>query len=143
MSRPCRKGGISLGEAVAPEGDEPIPSRSPSPLDALACYGAIGAATQKNSHTNVWLRAFMFASIGGRARFDWDPGKDHENQRKHGVAFAKAQFAFADPRRIIAEDRSHSSGKKRSYCFGVVEGGILTGRFTYRGTVIRIYGVGY
>ena len=78
-----------------------------------------------------------------RARFDWDPGKDHENQRKHGVPFVKAQFAFADPRRIIAEDRSHSSGEKRYYCFGVVEGGTLTVRFTYRGDVIRIFGAGY
>jgi len=100
---------------------------------------------QKKSHTNVWLRTTVSCeppSVEG-ARFDWDPGKDHENQRKHGVAFAKAQFAFADPPRIIAEDRSHSSRKKRSYCFGVVEGGILTGWFTYRGTVTRIYGAGY
>ena len=34
-----------------------------------------------------------------KARFDWDPTKDHENQRKHGVAFAVAQIAFADPAR--------------------------------------------
>jgi uncharacterized DUF497 family protein len=53
------------------------------------------------------------------ARFDWDPGKDEENQRKHGVAFAKAQLAFADPRRVIAEDLTHSSEEKRYYCFGV------------------------
>ena len=59
---------------------------------------------------------------------------------------AEARSGFresADPRRIIAEDRSHSSRKKRSYCFGVVEGGILTAWFTYRGTIIRIYGAGY
>jgi hypothetical protein len=45
-------------------------------------------------------------------RFEWDPDKDEENQRKHGVAFAIAQFAFADPVRVIAEDLSHSSGEK-------------------------------
>ena len=77
------------------------------------------------------------------ARFDWDPKKDTENQRKHGVALAKAQFAFADPSRVIAEDLSHSSGEKRYYCFGEVGGGILTVRFTYRDEVIRIYGAGY
>ncbi len=86
---------------------------------------------------------FMFASIGGRGPVRLGSVEGPREQRKHGVAFAKAQFAFADPRRIIAEDRSHSSRKKRSYCFGVVEGGILTGWFTYRGTVIRIYGAGY
>ena len=77
------------------------------------------------------------------ARFDWDPKKDRENQTKHGVAFAKAQFAFADPGRVIAEDLSHSSGEKRYYCFGRVECGVLTVRFTYRDDVIRIFGAGY
>jgi uncharacterized protein len=32
-----------------------------------------------------------------KALFDWDPHKDEENQSKHGVSFAVAQFAFADP----------------------------------------------
>lgn len=77
------------------------------------------------------------------ARFEWDSGKDQENQKKHGVSFAKAQFAFADSRRVIAEDRSHSSGEERYYCFGWVEGGVLTVRFTYRADVIRIFGAGY
>jgi len=36
-------------------------------------------------------------------RSEWDPNKDKENRRKHGVAFASAQFAFADPSRVIAE----------------------------------------
>lgn len=42
------------------------------------------------------------------ARFDWDPEKDAENQHKHGVSFARAQRAFADPKRVIAKDVSHS-----------------------------------
>lgn len=78
-----------------------------------------------------------------KARFEWDAQKDRENQRKHGVSFAMAQFAFADPNRVIAEDLSHSSDEARHYCFGVVEGGVLTVRFTYRGDIIRIFGAGY
>jgi|SRR3989304_5441651 len=78
-----------------------------------------------------------------KARFEWDPDKDQENQAKHGVAFAMAQFAFADPRRVIAQDLSHSSTEQRYYCFGKVGEGILTVRFTYRNEVIRIYGAGY
>src|SRR5437016_12935038 len=78
-----------------------------------------------------------------KARFEWDPSKDQENQEKHGVAFAMAQFAFADPRRVTAEDLSHSSTEKRYYCFGQVGDGVLTVRFTYRDDVIRIYGAGY
>src|SRR5450759_1105106 len=78
-----------------------------------------------------------------KAWFEWDAKKDQENQDKHGVAFAVAQLAFADPNRVIAEDLSHSSKEKRQYCFGLVEGGVLTVRFTYRDDVLRIYGAGY
>lgn len=77
------------------------------------------------------------------ARFDWDPRKDRANQTKHGVSFAEAQVAFADPRRLLAEDASHSAAEKRFYCFGRVRGGVMTVRFTYRGGVIRIFGAGY
>lgn len=76
-------------------------------------------------------------------RFEWDTNKDLENQQKHGVAFAKAQYAFADPQRVIAEDVTHSEQEQRCYCFGKVGGGILTVRFTYREGVIPIIGAGY
>ncbi len=78
-----------------------------------------------------------------KASFEWDVEKDLENQAKHGVSFAQAQYAFVDPRRVIAEDLSHSQTEKRYYCFGAVEGGILTVRFTYRLGTIRIFGAGY
>jgi len=78
-----------------------------------------------------------------KARFEWDPNTDRENQLKHAVPFAAAQFAFTDPRRILAEDLSHGSSEKRYYCFGELGGGILTVRFTYREDVIRIFGAGY
>jgi len=77
------------------------------------------------------------------ARFDWDSRKDIENQRKHGVSFSIAQDAFRDPRRVIAKDVSHGGSEERFYCFGEVSGGILTVRFTYRASVIRIIGAGY
>jgi len=79
-----------------------------------------------------------------QATFEWDSKKDLENQTRHGVSFAKAQYAFADPQRVIAEDLSHSTEEeKRYYCFGSVEGGILTVRFMYREDRIRIIGAGY
>jgi uncharacterized DUF497 family protein len=78
-----------------------------------------------------------------RTRFDWDPDKDAENQRKHGVSFSRAQYAFADPQRVIAKDEAHSQSEDRFYCFGEVDGGVLTVRFTYRASVIRIIGAGY
>lgn len=78
-----------------------------------------------------------------KAHFEWDAKKDRENRLKHGVSFVEAQYAFADHHRVIAEDVNHSGSEKRYYCFGKVGEGILTVRFTYRETVIRIFGAGY
>ena len=78
-----------------------------------------------------------------KARFDWDADKDAENQSKHGISFSVAQHAFLDLNRVIAKDLAHSDTEKRYFCFGEVNGGILTVRFTYRGGVIRIFGAGY
>ena len=44
---------------------------------------------------------------------------------------------------MIAEDLSHGKEEKRYYCFGRVSSGILTVRFTYRASNIRIIGAGY
>ena len=84
-----------------------------------------------------WLRAMV------RETFEWDPAKDAANRLKHGVSFAEAEAAFADPRRVIAEDEMHGGEEKRFFCFGQVDGGILTVRFTWRGEAIRIFGAGY
>lgn len=78
-----------------------------------------------------------------QVRFEWDPVKDAENVRKHGISFAEAQYAFADLRRVIAEDVGHSQSELRYYCMGRVGDGILTVRFTFRGQVIRIFGAVY
>jgi uncharacterized DUF497 family protein len=78
-----------------------------------------------------------------KVRFDWDPAKDRANRLKHGVDFALAQLAFADPRRVIAEDSAHSSDESRYFCFGLVGRDVLTVRFTYRSGVVRIFGAGY
>jgi len=78
------------------------------------------------------------------ASFDWDPKKDAENSKKHGVSFEKAQYAFADAKRIIAKDVTHSTAREtRYFCFGDSGDGIVTVRFTYRRNTIRIFGAGY
>ena len=78
-----------------------------------------------------------------KTRFEWDAAKDFANQRKHHVAFALAQFAFADPQRVIAKDMHHSDQERRFYCFGWVDERVLTVRFTYREGLIRIIGAGF
>jgi uncharacterized protein len=52
------------------------------------------------------------------AHFEWDPNKDDENQRKHGVTLVDAQYAFADPCRVIAEDVSHSDEEQQNHIHG-------------------------
>ena len=78
-----------------------------------------------------------------KGSFEWDDAKDLANQAKHGLSFSEAQFAFADPDRVIARDLEHSDEEDRYYCFGRLGEGIATVRFTYRGKKIRIIGAGY
>ena len=78
-----------------------------------------------------------------KTKFEWDIEKDVLNQEKHGVSFAVAQYAFADQRSVIAKDDTHSQMEERFYCFGEVDGGVLTVRFTYCTSIIRIIGAGY
>lgn len=76
--------------------------------------------------------------------FEWDESKNQENQIKHGVSFEEAQYAFADPRRLILRDKNHSTRKEqRLFYVGEIKQGILTVRFTYRGNRIRIIGTGF
>ena len=77
-------------------------------------------------------------------QFEWDETKDETNKRKHGISFYSAQYAFADPDRVIAEDLDHSiEDEKRYFCFGKVDSEIITVRFTMRDNKIRIIGAGY
>ena len=78
-----------------------------------------------------------------RTPFEWDAAKDRQNRQKHGVDFAIAQYAFADPQRVILADEEHSADEARYDCVGRVGDGIMTVRFTYRNNVIRIFGAGY
>ncbi len=80
-----------------------------------------------------------------KPNFEWDEVKDLENQKKHGVSFLEAQYAFLDQNRVIAEDLGHSQKEQRFYCFGQNQdkNGILTVRFTYRSGRIRIIGAGF
>ena len=75
--------------------------------------------------------------------FEGDDGKNSANLAKHDVSYFEAKSAFGDPRRVIARDLDRSKVEERFYCFGKVQGGVLTVRFTYRGGVVRIIGAGY
>ncbi|WP_040508717.1 BrnT family toxin [Leptospira wolffii] len=76
--------------------------------------------------------------------FEWDPAKNEENLRKHGIDFYEAQRAFLDPNRVVTLDVIHSlDSEKRYYCFGLIDSHVSTVRFTIRNGKIRIIGAGY
>ena len=78
-----------------------------------------------------------------KLHFEWDDSKNQENQNKHSIPIEKAQYTFADKKRIILEDMAHSEEEKRYYCIGKIGDGIVTVRFTYRKNIIHIFGTGY
>lgn len=52
-------------------------------------------------------------------RFEWDPEKDKQNQRKHGVAFEEAESAFADEHGLFMSDPEHSEDEDRFILLGL------------------------
>ena len=53
-----------------------------------------------------------------------------------------AQYAFLDEQRVIVHDEKHSEQEPRWFCIGKIQDEIVTVRFTYRGSTIRIIGAG-
>ena len=80
----------------------------------------------------------MFADM-----FEWDDEKNLDNIVKHHVSFEEAKEAFYDENRLIDFDVKNSKTEQRFFCFGKCKNGILTVRFTIRGTKIRIIGAGF
>jgi len=52
-------------------------------------------------------------------RFEWDPRKDAENRRKHGLSFDEAQTAFADEHALLLDDPDHSATEDRFILLGL------------------------
>ena len=82
----------------------------------------------------------MFREYGS---FIWDPRKEKLNLHKHRLDFITAAKAFEDPKRKIFTDSKHSVHEERYFCIGKIGNKIITVRFTYRDSKIRIIGAGY
>ena len=52
-------------------------------------------------------------------RFEWDPRKDAENQRKHRIAFEEAKSVFADEYALLLDDPDHSVSEDRFLLLGL------------------------
>lgn len=57
--------------------------------------------------------------------FEWDPEKERQNIKKHGVSFHEAQSAFADDLSLTIQDPDHSEGELRHVHLGVSSNGRL------------------
>jgi hypothetical protein len=63
---------------------------------------------EKWPYTNMARLPYSWwAAPMAKPSFEWDGRKDAESRAKHGVPFALAQCAFADSKRVIAEDTAH------------------------------------
>jgi uncharacterized protein len=71
--------------------------------------------------------------------FEWDGAKADGNERKHGVSFAEAMTALADPLALTGFDPDHSDDEDRYITMGLsVAGRLLLVSHTDRGKRIRI-----
>ena len=52
-------------------------------------------------------------------RFEWDPEKNKQNQRKHGVTFEEAESAFSDDHGFFMSDPDHSEDEDRFILLGL------------------------
>jgi hypothetical protein len=74
--------------------------------------------------------------------FEWDAAKEGQSgQTWRRIRVRPA--CVSGPLSLIAEDLQHSGGERRYLCFGRIEAGVMTVRFTWRNGRIRIFGAGY
>ena len=73
-------------------------------------------------------------------RFEWDPGKDEENRRKHGLGFDEAKELFLSGKPYLeAFDDAHSDAEDRFQAIGEIQPGIIVVIWTERSAdVIRL-----
>lgn len=51
--------------------------------------------------------------------FSWDPRKDRENHKKHGVSFSEAKTVFYDENALLLRDPDHSISEDRFILMGI------------------------
>jgi hypothetical protein len=59
------------------------------------------------------------------SRFDWDPAKNRENLRKHGVGFETASLIFEDQWILSRKDLSHDDAEERYNALGEIAVGVV------------------
>ncbi|MFH1730506.1 MAG: BrnT family toxin [Planctomycetota bacterium] len=57
--------------------------------------------------------------------FEWDPDKEKQSRKKHGVSFEHAATVFKDPRALSMYDEDHSAAEDRWMTLGLSAAGGL------------------
>jgi uncharacterized protein len=73
--------------------------------------------------------------------FDFDPGKDEANRRKHGVPLLFGVRIFEDPAAAIIPTIRLGDEEERHKAIGLVEGKLYTAVHVRRGVTIRLISV--
>ncbi len=60
-----------------------------------------------------------------RYNFDWNPEKEQQNIRKHGVNFRQAATVFRDPNQFSVYDEIHSEDEDRWITIGLDNIGVV------------------
>jgi len=71
----------------------------------------------------------------------WDPEKDLENQKKHGISFEEARDAIFEGPNLLAPEVARHKGEARHAVIGKFKGKYYVGIFTIRPEGIRIISV--
>lgn len=58
-------------------------------------------------------------------RFEWDPIKARQNNRRHRVTFERAATVFLDPNALSVFDEPHSQDEERWITLGIDRTGVL------------------
>jgi hypothetical protein len=81
---------------------------------SIAIDSRVLALRRSDEVEDIWQNSQLYAIICtmNKTEFEWDENKNQTNQRKHGVSFEEAQYAFHDDERVIAEELSHSQNEQ-------------------------------
>ena len=72
-------------------------------------------------------------------KFEWDPDKENQNIRKHGVSFSEAVTVFSDDLSLTFYDPDHSVGEDRFLDIGMsARGRLIVISHTDRNDTVRI-----
>jgi uncharacterized DUF497 family protein len=74
-------------------------------------------------------------------RIEFDPAKDAENRRKHGVSLAFGAEVLADPERLDTPDARFDYTESRFVSYGMIKGRVWACVFVMRGNVHRVISV--